>query len=1006
MALNLRSLSWLALGLALASPAAAQDSLIAGFNFGQFIGSGYPSTDGTTGDPVGSIAANFKGTSQPAITTSGVYRANNGIAGAYDPGYATWYWDGSHNSGTFDFSNGVDVVVYEKGGVNAINAATVHGYNMIGADDNFAGLSFSEAGKKWSITTSTIGYADTTTASNFSFAAYATGGTATMEWFINGAETPFATSTITAGSDYTQYAVDLPSSFYGKSPASIQGRLTSSGKVTFDNVQINGSLAQPPTFTQQPTGQTVTAGADVSFTVTVTGATAPTYRWYLNGSPLSNGSGVAGAATPTLSLSSVTLASAGSYTVVVDNNGVAAESDPAVLAVQTAPAFVIQPAPNVANPGQNVSFEVQVSGAPAPALQWEKDGVPLNDGPGISGSTGATLTLTGVDVSSAGDYRVVAVNAVGTTASDIAQLTITVDAVAPAIATPPALAMVNVGQTAMFQVTATGAPAPSYQWRFEGADLVDDAMVSGATTRTLTLTGVTAGRAGDYTVVVTNSAGSIDATATLVVRTMPVIDAGSQPVSRTVTAGDPVTLSVGAVGIPAPTFQWRKNGLPIDGATGASYTIDKVTLDHEGDYTVVVSNVVGSVESVIARLTVHTLPEIVSSPASLTAAKGGSVLLSVQATGTPDPVYQWYKDGQAISGATDSSYVIASVSAGDAGSYSVRVENTAGAVVSKTATLRVSQPVEGTTPTVLQVFSPGSVLSFGQLGASSGSIKYRWYLNGKVISGATSPFFVIESAQSSDSGTYTIKTYNSLGKVVATRTVARVEITVANTYNALLRDPVSDEPVGRLAVTINKTGAYSGRLLFEDGRSYALRGKFTFDSSGYVGTSVLPIKRAKGLGPLELVLSLDALAAELEAGLSPVSNDEVLGSGIGVSQTASAAWQGTYTLMLAPISPAADTITATAVIDAKGVLKLAGRTTDGQAFKVSVPGGIDGSYAIFVQLYGKSGGQLAGSLKLVEAGGVYAATPASSGLFTWFKPAGVGSVPGVIDLTFEPSLTP
>lgn len=79
----------------------------------------------------------------------------------------------------------------------------------------------------------------------------------------------------------------------------------------------------------------------------------------------------------------------------------------------------------------------------------------------------------------------------------------------------------------------------------------------------------------------------------------------SQPRSTNVFAGNPVTFSVSAVGVPTPTYQWRKNGGNISGATSSSYTISNVQASHAGDYTVVVTNSAGSVTSATATLGVY-----------------------------------------------------------------------------------------------------------------------------------------------------------------------------------------------------------------------------------------------------------------------------------------------------------------------------------------------------------------------------------------------------------------
>src|SRR5207249_1885322 len=91
--------------------------------------------------------------------------------------------------------------------------------------------------------------------------------------------------------------------------------------------------------------------------------------------------------------------------------------------------------------------------------------------------------------------------------------------------------------------------------------------------------------------------------ATLTVNSPPTIT--SQPVSRTVTAGQTATFSVTATGTAPLNYQWQRGGVPISGATLASYTTPPTTsADNGAQFTVVVSNTAGSVTSSVATLTV------------------------------------------------------------------------------------------------------------------------------------------------------------------------------------------------------------------------------------------------------------------------------------------------------------------------------------------------------------------------------------------------------------------
>ncbi|HEV8486215.1 MAG TPA: immunoglobulin domain-containing protein [Blastocatellia bacterium] len=86
----------------------------------------------------------------------------------------------------------------------------------------------------------------------------------------------------------------------------------------------------------------------------------------------------------------------------------------------------------------------------------------------------------------------------------------------------------------------------------------------------------------------------------------------AQPASATACAGQAVTFSVAADGKAPLSYQWRKNGSNITGASSSSYTIDTIAMSHAASYDVVVSNACGSVTSAPATLTVDTAPSITS----------------------------------------------------------------------------------------------------------------------------------------------------------------------------------------------------------------------------------------------------------------------------------------------------------------------------------------------------------------------------------------------------------
>jgi len=168
----------------------------------------------------------------------------------------------------------------------------------------------------------------------------------------------------------------------------------------------------------------------------------------------------------------------------------------------------------------------------------------------------------------------------------------------PVITTQPLSQTVNPGATVSFSVVATGTTPLRYQWRFNGAS------IASTTATSYTKTNVQAAAAGNYSVVVTNLAGTAtSANAILAVNTPPNITL--PPQSQTVVAGTNVTFTVTAGGTAPLSYQWRLNGANIALATASTCTRPGVQLTDAGNYVVVVTNSLGAVTSAPAVLTVN-----------------------------------------------------------------------------------------------------------------------------------------------------------------------------------------------------------------------------------------------------------------------------------------------------------------------------------------------------------------------------------------------------------------
>jgi len=150
--------------------------------------------------------------------------------------------------------------------------------------------------------------------------------------------------------------------------------------------------------------------------------------------------------------------------------------------------------------------------------------------------------------------------------------------------------------------------------------------------------------------------------------------------------GDDVVLSVTVTGTSPFTYQWYKDGSPIAGATSSSLTLSSVDKDDGADYTCTVTNPAGSDTS--SAITVRIVPYITAQSSSTGIARGSEFSLSVTGEGSPSPTYQWYKNGNVISGET-SSTLTKYWTDSDAGTYTCVLTNAAGSTTSSSIVVTI-----------------------------------------------------------------------------------------------------------------------------------------------------------------------------------------------------------------------------------------------------------------------------------------------------------------------------
>ncbi len=506
-----------------------------------------------------------------------------------------------------------------------------------------------------------------------------------------------------------------------------------------------------------------------------------------------------------------------------------------LLQQSTLPSIVDAPRALLVRTGQTASFSVVAGGVPAPTLQWQtraaNDTGAWSD---VAGATTVTYTTAPLTVADNGrQVRVVASNAVGTTASASVTVSVSDLDVAPTVITQPASLSVTAGSDAVFAIAARGTEALSYQWRLDGTPL------PGANGPVLRLAAVGAAAAGGYSVVVSNAAGTATSdVATLAVGAgVPAVVAPTivtQPASVIVSAGNTATFAIGVSGSGPLAFQWRKDGVAVPGATSAALTLAGVTAASAGVYSVVVSNSAGSVTSAGASLEIATVspptptaPVITTQPSTLVVMPGGAATLAVAASGSGPLAYQWSLEGSPVAGATGPVLLLAKVTSLEAGRYTVTVTNVAGSVTSTAAQLiLVGAPAITTHPAASSAVEGGTVVF--SVSASGEALRYQWMRNGAVVEGATAGTFTTGPLTLADSGAvFAVLVYNAAGLVWSQPAVLTVTAAPAITIPTL-----ASVKLGTGIAPNNRSGAPS---LSADGRRVA----FLSDGTDLVAGTVV-----------------------------------------------------------------------------------------------------------------------------------------------------------------------
>ena len=459
---------------------------------------------------------------------------------------------------------------------------------------------------------------------------------------------PGATSSIAIGDDAEFHREAADESLMPISVAVVDGQITI--------LQVD----MPPMITTQPVGQTNVVGDDVTFSVTASGTAPLSYQWRLDGSPL------AGRTATNLMLTHVQQSQAGGYTVVITNIAGAVTSTVAPLRVNLPP-DTTAPIITIVSPTGNPTYATDTNFLTLAGTASDNLGVTQVNW--VNNRAGSGVASGTNNWSAPGIMLLPGVNVITVTARDAADNTgtnnLTVTYTPPPSTNVLRFVAGNVhglpGEQVLIPIAADGFTnihsfSFSFHWNSNHAEFLGVEQF-GLPFLTADHFGTTSTNNGVLTVAWNDTAeasetmpdggtifavrlrliGAPNAVSGLVVDGNPtpfeavngnsqqvLVTSGAgqltidqppvppsittQPQDQTVLVGSNAAFNVVAEGTLPLRYQWHRNQVPLAGRTTSQLSLSNVQLAQSGEYTVVVTNIVGAVTSVIAHLTVELPP--------------------------------------------------------------------------------------------------------------------------------------------------------------------------------------------------------------------------------------------------------------------------------------------------------------------------------------------------------------------------------------------------------------
>lgn len=428
------------------------------------------------------------------------------------------------------------------------------------------------------------------------------------------------------------------------------------------------------------------------------------------------------------------------------------------IIVLVPPALVTPPQSLTVPAGTPTNYSVTATGTLPLHYQWMFEGVP------IGGATTATLTFTNPQAQAEGVYTVRITNVAGSVVS--APVLLRVMPAAPSLVSGPTSLTVSAGTRVTLDVTAVGSSPLTFHWFHEGM------LVAIAASSQLVISNAQAHHGGTYQVVVSNLLGPVTSS-NAVLNVLPAVPAFTvQPTGASgLPTGSDFTLRALAAGTEPIVYQWRRNGIPVPGATQSTLTLSNLNSSITGTYHVTASNSLGGAVSQAAAVSISGTPLIfLQQPASIEVLEGSTVTFNSLANGIL-PRYQWFFQASPLPGKTNPTLVLPAVSLASVGAYFVVASNANGRGTSVVAQLTVNQSLRLLQPVSNTVADAGSTVVLSVDVFSDGPRTFAWHWNTTSLA-SSNESLVLSNIQPAQAGYYRVVITNRYGSISSTGRVS------------------------------------------------------------------------------------------------------------------------------------------------------------------------------------------------------------------------------------------